>query len=204
MSGGAERWDDVYATKGEAGVSWFQPRPIQSLRLIKAHATDRAMPIIDVGGGASRLVDELFADGYSDLTVLDVSATALDTSMARLGQAARDVAWITADITHWRPSRTWGVWHDRAVFHFLTLPADQDAYLRALEEGTRPGSTVIIATFALDGPERCSGLPVHRYSPETLQVRLGEGFLLEDQATERHTTPSGAQQSFSYAVFSRR
>lgn len=176
-----------------------------SLRLINSAAHDRTMAIIDVGSGTSRLLDELIAEGFSDLTALDISATALERARDRLGPTADDkVRWIVADVTDWSPSGQWGVWHDRAVFHFLTDRASQDAYIAAMSRALAPGATAIIATFALDGPEKCSGLPVQRYSAATLSERLGSGFRLVSEARERHVTPSGGVQDFTYAVFERR
>lgn len=196
-------WNDTYRSKAEDQVSWFQVKPIRSLDLITAAAPDRAASIIDIGGGASRLADLLLAAGYRDLTVLDIADTGLAKTKARLGAEADKVAWIVADITQFTPSRTWQVWHDRAVFHFLTEPAAQDAYIAALKRGTGAGSSVIIATFALDGPERCSGLPVQRYSPTTLATRLGSDFALYAEGEESHATPFGTTQQFQYAAFRR-
>lgn len=197
-------WNETYSSKAENQVSWFQVMPERSLELITAAAPDRAAPIIDIGGGASRLADALLAQGYSDVTVLDIAETGLAKTKARLGADSQKIAWIVADITQWQPPRSWQVWHDRAVFHFLTDPAAQDAYIAALKRGTAPGSTVIIATFALDGPERCSGLPVQRYSPATLATRLGADFALYAESAESHATPFGTTQQFQYAAFRRR
>ncbi len=199
-----EHWDGVYAAKGETEVSWYQPRPERSLAFINSTAPDLSAAILDVGGGASTLVDGLLAQGYSDLTVLDVSESALARSKARLGQRGGKVAWIVADITAWRPPRRWRVWHDRAVFHFLTATVDQDAYISALKAATLPGAMAVMSCFALDGPEKCSGLPVQRYSPATLAARLGGDFELVSQASERHMTPWQSEQNFSYAVLRRR
>jgi methyltransferase family protein len=195
-------WEEVYKSRAETAVSWYQPHSDRSLAYVTG-AADKAAPIIDIGGGASTLVDDLLSRGYSDVTVLDVAETALAKSKARLGPQASKVSWIAADITRWRPPRRYQVWHDRAVFHFLTTSDQQAAYIAALKAGTRPGATAIMATFALDGPERCSGLPVQRYSPQTLAARLGPPFVLTAEAREVHTTPSGAEQPFSYAVFVR-
>lgn len=203
MSKTLEHWDRVYSTKSETEVSWYQPLPERSLALIRAMAPNLSASIVDIGGGASRLIDELLALGYIDLTVLDVSRAALIRSKERLGTLADKVSWITADITQWTPLRTWDIWHDRAVFHFLTETKDQDAYIAALEMGTKPNSVAVISTFALDGPERCSGLPVQRYSPATLAARIGSGFRLVSAAEEPHTTPSGSIQHFAYAVLRR-
>ncbi|MGQ7793341.1 class I SAM-dependent methyltransferase [Faunimonas sp. B44] len=196
-------WENVYRTKEETAVSWYQERPERSLDLIRRAAPDEAAPILDVGGGASRLVDALLAEGRSDVTVLDLSEAALARSRARLGPEADRVGWIAADVTRWQPERRWAVWHDRAVFHFLTEKADQDAYLATLRAATEPGSAIVIATFAPEGPERCSGLPVERYSAETLAARFGAEFRLEAQAAERHVTPGGSVQAFAYAVLRR-
>lgn len=194
-------WDRTYSDKAD-NVSWFQDVPARSLDLIRQAAGNRPASVIDIGGGASRLVDALLADG-DEVTVLDISAIALERSKGRLGPAADRAEWIAADITQWRPARTWEVWHDRAVFHFLIEPAAQDAYLAALREGTHAGSAVVMATFALTGPEKCSGLPVQRYSPATLAARLGPGYSLYAEAAETHRTPWGAMQDFIYAAFRR-
>lgn len=204
MSTTREYWDRVYETKRETEVSWHQRRPERSLALIQSSAPNLAASVLDVGGGASRLADELLSLGYSDLTVLDVSQTALERSRERLRRLADKVSWIEADITDWTPSRTWDVWHDRAVFHFLTAAKDQDAYIAALNAGTKPGSVAVISTFALDGPERCSGLPVRRYSPASLAARIDGMFEPIAEASEAHTTPWGSVQNFSYAVLKRR
>lgn len=199
-----EHWDQVYSTKSDTEVSWHQPRPKRSLGLIRSATPNLDASIIDVGGGTSHLVDELLSVGYFDLTVLDVSQAALDRSKARLGGAGKNVSWIAADITTWTPPRSWDVWHDRALFHFLTETKDQDAYISVLRIGTKHGSVAIIATFALDGPERCSGLPVQRYSSTTLAVRIGGEFELVADGLETHRTPWGSIQNFTYVVLKRR
>ena len=204
MSDRRTHWDETYTAKAETGVSWYQASPDRSLGLIKSAAPNKASSVIDIGGGASRLVDALLAEGYSDITVLDVSAVALGRSKTRLGGIADKLSWVVADITQWQPVRTWDIWHDRAVFHFLTDSVAQDAYISALKGGTVPGSAVIMATFALTGPERCSGLPVQRYSPATLAARLGPDFSLYAEAAETHPTPFGTTQEFAYAAFRRR
>lgn len=203
MSGTRSHWEEVYTTKAETAVSWYQPHSARSLELITSAAQDHSAATIDIGGGASRLVDDLIALGYTDLTVLDVAEAALAKSRVRLGSGAGKVDWIVADITTWRPPRVYDVWHDRAVFHFLTEPGQQAAYLAALQAGTAGGSTVVIATFALDGPEKCSGLPVQRYSPTTLSARLGSAFRLTGEAEEAHETPWRSTQRFNYAMFQR-
>lgn len=203
MAGRQEHWDTVYTTKATDAVSWFQPEATRSLALIAAASPHPDRSVIDVGGGASTLIDGLLARGYRDLTVLDISAAALEAARARLGAAAQQVIWLVADVTQWQPDRTWDIWHDRAVFHFLTEAAQQDAYVAALTRATRPGSTVIIATFAPDGPEKCSGLPVQRYDADAVAKRLGPRFALVDQVREIHRTPWDSEQRFSYAVLNR-
>lgn len=203
MGDARDHWDNVYATKAETAVSWFQLHSARSLELIGSASPDGRAAVIDVGGGASTLVDDLLARGFADVTVLDIAEPALERAKARLGKNADKARWIVADITRWTPARTWDIWHDRAVFHFLTDRASQDAYVAALTAATRPGATVVISTFALDGPEKCSGLPVQRYSPETLAFRLGAAFVLADHANETHKTPWGSEQRFSYAVLKR-
>ncbi len=197
-------WNDTYGSKAENQVSWFQVKPKRSLDLITTAAPEHAAPIIDIGGGASRLADALLGSGYRDITVLDIAETGLSRTKARLGAQADKLSWIVADITQWQPQRTWQIWHDRAVFHFLTEPAAQDAYTAALKRGTMAGSSVIIATFALNGPEHCSGLPVQRYSAATLATRLGADFAPYAEGEESHATPFGTTQQFQYAAFRRR
>lgn len=204
MGGTRSHWEDVYAAKSERAVSWYQLHPVRSLELIDAASPDRTASVIDVGGGASTLVDDLLARGFADLTVLDIADAAMARARQRLGKSADRVRWIAADITQWRPDRTWDIWHDRAVFHFLTAREQQDAYVATLAAATHQGATVIVATFALDGPEKCSGLPVQRYGPAELAERLGSSFTMVSSAREVHRTPSGAEQAFSYGVFRRR
>jgi trans-aconitate methyltransferase len=196
-------WNDTYLAKADTQVSWFQETPSSSLALIEALAHGRDAPILDVGGGASRLADGLLARGYSDLSVLDVSEVALNHSRRRLGDRAGKVSWILADVTDWTPPRRWRIWHDRAMFHFLTEPRQQQAYVSALRRATQPGASVIIAGFAPDGPERCSGLPVRRHSAEDLARCLGEEFIISGQRREVHHTPFGTDQDFLYALFRR-
>src|SRR4051794_12496260 len=169
-------WQGVYTSKRPDEVSWFQKTPTVSLELLRAAGTTPASSIIDVGGGASRLVDLLLDEGYQALTVLDVSTSALAESQARLGKAATNVSWISADVTTWEPHATYDLWHDRAAFHFLTEPADRAAYVTCLKAALKPGGHAIVATFAPDGPERCSGLPVVRYDGRSLAAVLGDAF----------------------------
>lgn len=199
-----DHWEAVYTTKTSDEVSWFQARPERSLALIRATGVARDAGIIDVGGGDSRLVDVLVEEGYTDLTVLDLSAAALARARERLGSVAEAVAWIASDITGFAPRRTWDVWHDRAVFHFLTDPDDRIAYRDVLLRALAPGGHVVLATFAPDGPARCSGLDVVRYGPAELRSALGDEFTLQSGEGHLHATPSGATQSFTYAHLQRR
>ena len=198
-----KHWKKVYAGKSEDEVSWFQERPDTSLGLIARSGVGRDAPVIDIGGGASRLADRLFEAGYTDLTVLDLAEPALARSRARLGEKARAVHWIVADITAWKPARRWRLWHDRAMLHFLTEAKDRAAYRKVLLEALEPGGTAIMATFALDGPERCSGLPVVRYSGVTLAAELGGEFRLLETVSEEHRTPGGAIQRFQFSRLQR-
>lgn len=197
-------WQNVYATKGETEVSWFQASPAISLEMIRAASPDRAAAIIDVGGGASRLVDALVQDGYRNLAVLDISANALDTAKKRIGATASTVDWIVADVTTWRPAKTWDVWHDRAAFHFLTDPHDRAAYVERLRSAVASDGQVIIATFAPDGPEKCSGLPVQRHDSASLSAELGPEFELVETRSETHHTPWHSTQAFQFSRFRRR
>ena len=194
-------WEGVYTTKGEKEVSWFQDNPAFSLELIKAVGAAPETAIIDIGGGASRLVDNLLAKGFHALTVLDLSGAALDAAKARLGAQAEKVNWIVADVTLWKSSKTYDIWHDRAAFHFLTEERDRAAYIIRLTRALKTGGHAIVATFAPDGPERCSGLPIMRYDAETLGRTLGHGFELVETRRQAHATPWGATQSFQFSVF---
>jgi trans-aconitate methyltransferase len=192
-------WQTVYQNKSEDDVSWFQARPARSLELIRRTGlVAEGARLIDVGGGASRLVDALVAQGDLRVTVLDIAEAALAQARKRLGQQAERVEWIAADILRWTPPQRYDLWHDRALFHFLTDPADRQDYTRTLAAGLSPGGQAVIATFAPDGPERCSGLPVCRYDPDGLAAALGTGFRLLDSLTEDHVTPAGKLQKFQY------
>jgi SAM-dependent methyltransferase len=203
MSGSSTHWDGVYETKSDKDVSWFELSPTISLDLITRHADPAASSLIDIGGGASRLVDALLAAGMQDISVLDLSSVALDVSKARLGPAADKVEWIVDDVTRWRPEKTYDFWHDRAAFHFLTSQEDRDAYIERLRDAVRPGGHAIIATFAADGPEKCSGLPVQRYDPEDLAQLLGRSFRLVEKRRHVHTTPWGSKQAFQFSLLQR-
>ena len=194
-------WQRVYGTKPADTMSWYQPTAAHSVEMIRRVARDLRTPIIDVGGGASVLVDELLAAGYARLTVLDLAATALETARDRLGALAARVRWLEADLlTADLPAGGYGVWHDRAVFHFLTDLTDRAAYVRQVQHAVRPGGFVLVATFAADGPEKCSGLPVARYSADSLHREFGREFELVQSEREVHHTPDGTVQSFVYCL----
>jgi SAM-dependent methyltransferase len=194
-------WENVYTSKGENEVSWFQESPAPSLALIAKIGAVPSSGIIDVGGGASRLVDQLISRGFQDVTVLDLSAAALEAAKARLGERAGLAQWLVADATTWQPSRTYDIWHDRAAFHFLTEERDRTAYIARLKHGLKIGGHLIIATFALDGPEKCSGLPVMRYDAARLGQMLGAGFKLLQSLGNDHATPWGSHQQFQFSAF---
>lgn len=196
-------WQNVYQTRDEQAVSWFQERPDISLDLIHATGVDASASIIDIGGGASRLVDALISEGFKAVGVLDLSEKALATSKARLGAKAAQVEWIVADVTKWQPSQNYDVWHDRAALHFLTDPKDRAAYVERVLKAVRVGGHVIIGTFAPDGPERCSGLPVIRHDAATLGELLGLSFALAETRRHNHQTPSGVIQKFQFSRFRR-
>ena len=198
-----QHWERVWAERAEDEVSWFQARPERSLRLVAASGIGPDARLVDVGGGASRLVDLLLEAGFCRPTVLDICEAALDRARRRLGARAAAVSWVAADVTSWRPAGAFDLWHDRAVFHFLTRPEERAAYLATLERSLRPGGQAILATFASDGPERCSGLPVVRYEPESLARELGAGYRLLESDREEHLTPGGKVQRFQYSRFLR-
>jgi trans-aconitate methyltransferase len=191
-------WEAVYRTKAVTETSWYQPVLQRSLELIQAATVPPGAAILDVGGGASTLVDHLLAAGFADVTVLDIASTALAQARVRLGAKAASVQWIAADITTWQPTRRYVVWHDRAVFHFLVDPALRARYLDSLRAALAPGGHVVIATFGPEGPTRCSGLDVQRYSTETLSAVLGSAFRLMRSQLEEHVTPTGKRQQFLY------
>ena len=194
-------WETIYRTKDVHEVSWFQPEARRSLDLIMRICPDRSAPIIDVGAGASVLVDNLLAAGYQDLSVLDLSEAALGISRDRLGTDSAKVKWIRADVLRAQfDEGAYAVWHDRAVFHFLTDATDRQAYVEQVRRAVSPGGYVLVATFAEDGPEYCSGLPVVRYSAEGLHSEFGTDFLLVRSEHEDHRTPGGAEQSFLYCL----
>jgi SAM-dependent methyltransferase len=196
-------WEGVYRTKREDEVSWFQASPSLSIDLIHAAGVEHHASIIDVGGGASRLVDALGEEGFANVAVLDVSEAAMEKAKVRLGARATGVTWIVADVTQWEPGCTYDVWHDRAAFHFLTAPEDRAAYAQRVLRAVRPGGHVIIGTFALDGPERCSGLPVVRHDANSIGAVLGPSFKLIESRRHDHQTPMGGSQRFQFSRFQR-
>lgn len=196
----AEYWDSRYAEIGETAVSWFQGTPENSLMLV-TRVSEPTSGVVDIGGGSSRLVDHLLELGYHDLTVVDLSQQALTESRARVGEAP--VHWVVSDIREWQPDRTFEVWHDRAAYHFLIDPEDQRRYWTQVRESVPVGGHVVVATFAEDGPESCSGLPVHRYSVDGLVAAMGDGFVLLEALREQHVTPSGGTQSFIWVLAQR-
>lgn len=203
MTDRQSHWDGVYATKGEADVSWFQENPAPSLDLLRLVGAVPDDSIIDIGGGASRLVDHLLDQGFTKLTVLDLSDAALATARARLGARASRVKWIAADATAWTPDELYDVWHDRAALHFLTDAEDQAAYVARLRKALQIGGHVIVGTFAPDGPEKCSGLTVVRHDPASLSALLGPDFVLIDAKRHEHATPWDAVQKFQFSTFRR-
>jgi SAM-dependent methyltransferase len=198
-----DHWNSIYSLKNEREVSWFEPVPAVSLETIEASGIVPETSVLDVGAGESRLVDGLLAKGLRHIALLDISVEALERTRTRLGPLGRTVTWIDADVTgEWKADPV-DIWHDRAVFHFLTDAADRARYVRKLNELVKPHGTAIIATFALDGPEMCSGLPVVRYSSNTLAAELGDNFALVETRRHDHTTPRGTTQSFQYSRFRR-
>ncbi len=192
-------WDRIYVRKTPEEVSWYAPHLATSLRLIERAAATPEAAVIDVGAGQSTLVDDLLDRGFRNLTVLDISSAALEGAQRRLGAAASRVRWVEADIaTAHLPAQAYDVWHDRAVFHFLTQPAQRRAYIRLAAASLKPGGHIIVATFAPDGPTQCSGLPVARYDASSLHAEFGPGFRFLDSIREVHTTPQGAAQAFTY------
>lgn len=196
---GKQHWEHVYATKSARNVSWYQAQPSLSLALIQAAVAAPDAHIIDVGGGASTLVDGLLAAGYRQLTVLDLSGEALAVAQRRLATENKYVCWLEGDVTNVTlPALSVDLWHDRAVFHFLTDKADRQAYVAQVMQVLKPGGHLIVATFAPDGPTQCSGLPVQRYAAEDLQAEFGPAFEIVEHTEEHHVTPSGQVQHFIY------
>jgi SAM-dependent methyltransferase len=197
-----DHWERVWSELGPAGGSWFEAEPATSLELIDALGLGPSAPIVDIGGGASNLVDHLLLRGFEDVTVVDLSAHALKAARERLGKSAARVRWIEADVLDLVLPEPVDLWHDRAAFHFLVDPSDQATYVRRLQAAVRPGGHLVLATFALDGPPRCSGLEVARHSATTIAGVLGPGFHLLRSVDHEHVTPAGALQRFSYTAWS--
>lgn len=203
MSAGqaARHWDAVYAAHGADRVSWAQRDPGPSLVALDALEVDHTDAVIDVGGGTSAFAGALTQRGFTDITVLDLSSEAINAGISRYGAGA--ITWQRGDVLDWRPEREYGLWHDRAVFHFLTDAADRQRYRDALDAAVAPGGAVIVETFALEGPSRCSGLRVARYSPASLARELGPGLALVASGDYEHVTPSGAIQAFVWLALRR-
>ena len=200
-----QHWQSVYATKDAAHTSWFRPHLDESLRLLDALGLPKDAPIIDVGGGRATLVDDLLACGFGDISVLDLSAAALADARARLGARGEAVRWLAADATTAAlPPAHYGLWHDRAVFHFFTAADDRARYVANAARSVRPHGHVIVGCFAPDGPERCSGLPVHRCDASALAEAFAPAFAIVRHSRELHATPTGAVQPFTYVVLQRR
>ncbi len=197
MTGLEQHWDDIYRTKKSEDLGWYEPLP-STLALVQRFSSP-SDPVIDIGGGDSRMVDELTEAGYGDLTVLDVSDSALTRARSRLGSVGRSVSWVRADVTRWEPARTWALWHDRAVFHFLTEEEDRRAYVDIARQAVAPGGHLVVATFALDGPDQCAGLPVERYDAEGLASAFGAGFRIVEHTTE-HRQDTGVGDSRPYVA----
>ena len=194
-------WDAIYRTKTPSEVSWYQPEAALSLDLIRRTTPALDAPILDVGGGASTLVDGLLEAGYREVTVLDIAPAGLTRARERLGARAARAKWVAGDIlTVPLPLAGFDVWHDRAVFHFLTLPGDRAQYVAQVRRAVRPGGHVIVASFAPEGPTRCSGLEVVRYSPDAMHAEFGAAFTLVDSVREDHRTPAGSTQAFTYCL----
>lgn len=195
----SEHWERIYSTKEPDAVSWYRPHLDMSLALIERAASSRSASIIDVGGGESTLVDDLLERGYRDVTVFDISQTALEVTKKRLGTAAKQVHWIAADVTQASLAlESYDVWHDRAVFHFLTKQEQRIVYVQQVAHAVKPGGYVIVSTFGPEGPIKCSGLDVVRYDAEGLHEQFGKRFSLLDSAKELHQTPFGTTQQFLY------
>jgi ubiquinone/menaquinone biosynthesis C-methylase UbiE len=198
-------WEHIYETKNSAQVSWYKPHLDLSFQMIEGTGMDKSARIIEVGGGASTLVDDLLANGYQNLTVLDISAASMQVAQKRLGEQANRVTWLEADITQiGLPENNYDIWHDRAVFHFLTNAQDRQQYINTVRRSLKAGGHLIMATFAPDGPTQCSGLDVVRYSPDSLHDEFGSDFELVESLQETHPTPFGTEQKFIYCYCRKR
>jgi SAM-dependent methyltransferase len=198
---GKEHWENIYATKGMQEVSWFQKVPITSLELINQVAENKQDPIIDIGGGDGFLVDNLLALGYTDITVLDISKNAIDRAKKRLGKLAEKVKWIVADITEFVPNKEYVIWHDRAVFHFLTEQQDKENYRKLVNRAV--SGYFILATFSDQGPDKCSGLEICNYAKQDMQAFFSFNFRMTSSFKYNHPTPFGTYQNFIFSVFNK-
>ncbi len=204
MSETKKHWEDIYSNKSSLEVSWYQQKPLMSLDLISHVPLTLGSDIIDVGGGASTLVDHLHDSGYLNLSVLDISANALACAQARLSHKARDINWYEENVLSFNPQKLFFLWHDRAVFHFLTDQSDRLEYVEVLKRALRPDGHVIIAAFAKGGPTKCSGLDIVQYDAVTLMAELGDDFELLEEANEEHMTPANTVQKFVFFRFRRK
>lgn len=200
VSAEQEHWERVYAERAVEDVSWFEEVPTPSLAMIEALDLSEDAPIVDVGGGASRLAEELWRRGHTDITVIDIAAEALRRAREEFAES-KQIEWVAGDVRRYDFGRRFALWHDRAVFHFMVTSDDRRAYLEVLRHSVRPGGDVLLATFGREGPERCSGLPVARHSPELLVAALDGIAELRSWHHEEHRTPSGEAQQFLYAHF---
>jgi SAM-dependent methyltransferase len=196
-------WEAIYSSKPFESCSWYQPVPWSSLNRIAAMNLPKNAPLLDVGGGDSFLVDHLLEDGYTDLTVLDISSMAIERAQQRLGEKADRVHWMVRDVTSFLPERTYELWHDRAAFHFLTSAEDREDYLRALLSATTDGSKAIVATFSTNGPTTCSGTVIQRHDEASLAQTFAPDWKPAEIALQLHTTPTGGEQEFLFGVFER-
>jgi len=202
MTKRSDHWQNSWGSN-PAGKSWVQERPDLSLSMIAECELAKNASVLDMGGGASTLVDFLLADGFSNITVADISKTSLELAQQRLGKKAKQVKWVVADACDWQPTQNFGLWHDRAVFHFLTEAKDRDSYKQRLYDFVPKGGFLVMATFAIGGPKKCSGLPIVQYDAQSLTNEVGAGFNLLDSQLEIHTTPGGAAQNFQYVRMQR-
>lgn len=196
-------WENVYQTKSSTDVSWYEPDPKQSLDLILDAAGEKRGRVIDVGGGQSFLVDRLLDSGFKQVAVLDISSAAIEATKARLGERASQVEWMVADITQAETLGKFDIWHDRAVFHFITEPDDRERYVKLLKRSLPIGGHFIVGTFAKGGPEKCSGLQIRQYDAATMQEELGQSFVPIKCSEYLHTTPSAKSQLFFFGVYKR-
>jgi 2-polyprenyl-3-methyl-5-hydroxy-6-metoxy-1,4-benzoquinol methylase len=200
MSEQQTHWQQIYEKKDPDQLTWYQPEATISLELIRQQKLSTESKLVDMGSGCSTLVDGLLASGLRHLTMVDLSSSALKCAQKRLGERSETIQWIAADATTWEPEEEYDLWHDRAVFHFLTTEGQREGYLKALRKGLKPGGRVVLSTFAVGGPEKCSGLPIVQYNAEKVRATFGEDFTLLLERTEEHPTPWGGHQSFAYFV----